>query len=235
MKQTILLLEDDPNLGFVLQEHLEANGYGVTLRTNGVEGLAAAQREAFDLCLVDVMMPKKDGFTFAREFRVRDQRTPLVFLTAKSLKEDRVEGFKIGADDYVTKPFSMEELLLRIRAVLKRTALTGYASTAGVPLSVGKFRFDPSRQTLESARSKLSLTATEAQVLELLLLHRNEVVPRRDILKKIWGDDSYFNGRSLDVFVSKLRKHLARDPSVRILNVRGKGYRLTAPLSRSQS
>jgi DNA-binding response OmpR family regulator len=227
MKLKILLLEDDPNLGFVLQEHLEANGFAVTLKTNGVEGLAATRETSFALCLVDVMMPKKDGFTFARELRTRDQRTPLVFLTAKSLKEDRVEGFKVGGDDYITKPFSMEELLLRIRAVLRRTSAGTEISEPRVPLTVGKFRFDPGRQTLESARSKSSLTATEAQLLELLVRRRNEVVPRSEILKEIWGDDSYFNGRSLDVFVSRLRKLLARDASLRIINVRGKGYRLS--------
>jgi len=235
MKQKILLLEDDANLGFVLQEHLEANGFAVTLRTNGVDGLLAARAGTFDLCLVDVMMPRKDGFTFAREFRAQDQRTPLVFLTAKALKEDRVEGFTIGGDDYVTKPFSMEELLLRIRAVLKRTGAV--APESGSPMSLGRFRFDPGRQTLGSARKTITLTATEAQVLEMLVRHRNEVVPRGDILKNVWGDDSYFNGRSLDVFISRLRRHLARDSSLRIMNVRGKGYRLTAtdPSSRRRS
>lgn len=226
MKQQILLLEDDPNLGFVLQEHLESNGFGVTLKPNGEEGLAVTRQRRFDLCLVDVMMPKKDGFTFVREFRSKDVKTPVIFLTAKSLKEDRIEGFKIGGDDYLTKPFSVEELLLRIKAVLKRTSKPDLKPVSGSPLKIGKFRFDAAGQSLRSGSAQRSLTAKESELLELLCVHKNTLVLRDDILRTIWGNDTYFNGRSLDVFVSKLRKYLASDSSLEIKNVRGKGYKL---------
>jgi DNA-binding response OmpR family regulator len=226
MKQSLLLLEDDPNLGFMLKEHLEAHGFEVTLLTNGEEGLTATRKRRFDLCLVDIMMPTKDGFTFARELRLKDSLTPIIFLTAKSLKEDRIEGFKIGGDDYVTKPFSMEELLLRIAAVLKRTSSSGAVSTAKTIFQLGKFRFDPEHQILRSATRSLSLTSKESQLLELLYSRKNTLVPRNDILKVVWGDDSYFNGRSLDVFITKLRKHLASDRSLEIKNIHGKGYKL---------
>ncbi|HLA69564.1 MAG TPA: response regulator transcription factor [Bacteroidota bacterium] len=226
MKQRILLLEDDANLGFVLQEHLESQGFVVTLRTNGEEGLAETSEKRFDLCLVDVMMPRKDGFTFTREFRQKDKETPVVFLTAKALKEDRIQGFLIGGDDYVTKPFSMEELLLRIKAVLRRTA--GEARKAGdlAEFKLGHSRFDSTWQTLTVKSNKRTLTAMESQLLQLLCERKNSIVTRSEILKDVWGDDSYFNGRSLDVFVSRLRKYLAPDPSVEIKNVHGKGYKL---------
>lgn len=223
----ILLLEDDPNLGFVLQEQLESSGFRVTLRTNGEEGLAAAKKGSFDLCLVDVMMPKKDGFTFAREFRAKDATTPLIFLTAKSLKEDRIEGFKVGGDDYVTKPFSMEELLLRIKAVLKRSSRPEQ-TTKSRKIRLGKYIFDEGSQTLISKSGRQTLTAKEAQVLSLLCINLNAIVLRNDILKSIWSDDSYYNSRSLDVFISKLRKYLADDPSLKIMSVHGKGYKLSS-------
>ncbi len=223
----ILLLEDDPNLGFVLQEQLESSGFRVTLKMNGEEGLIASQKGSFDLCLVDVMMPKKDGFTFAREFRAKDTATPIIFLTAKSLKEDRIEGFKVGGDDYITKPFSMEELLLRIRAVLKRSARSEEAPTTE-KFKLGKYTLDEGSQTLSSRSGKHALTAKEAQVLSVLCLNLNALVLRNDILKTIWSDDSYYNSRSLDVFISKLRKYLAEDPSLKIMSVHGKGYKLSS-------
>jgi len=226
MKRNILLLEDDANLGFVLQEHLESNGFVVTLRTNGEEGLVETRGKKFDLCLVDVMMPRKDGFTFTKELRQNDKETPVIFLTAKALKEDRIQGFMVGGDDYVTKPFSMEELLLRIRAVLRRT--TGQARKAGerTEFKLGNSLFDSTWQTLTVKSSKRTLTATESQLLQLLCDRMNSVVDRSEILKSVWGDDSYFNGRSLDVFISRLRKYLAPDRSVEIMNVHGKGYKL---------
>ena len=227
MNKTILLLEDDPNLGFVLQEQLESSGFRVTLKTNGEDGLAATKGGRFDLCLVDVMMPKKDGFTFARELRSKDSTTPIIFLTAKSLKEDRIEGFKVGGDDYITKPFSMEELLLRVQAVLKRSsAPTRKEAHAGL-VKLGKFSFDEERQLLFSHSHKHTLTAKEAQLLSILCKNRNALVLRSDILKSIWNDDSYYNSRSLDVFVSKLRKYFAADAAVKIMSVHGKGYKLT--------
>lgn len=226
---SILLLEDDPNLGFVIREHLEAHGFSVTLKTNGVEGLAECAKARFDLLLVDVMMPKKDGFTFTREFRAKDAATPIIFLTAKALKEDRVEGFRIGGDDYVTKPFSIDELLLRIKAVLRRTKGAPPGEDAAELFRLGAMTFDPRRQVLSAGKTDRNLTSRENQLLLVLASKRNQVVDRSDILRDVWGDDTIFNGRSLDVFISKLRKHLAADPSVEIKSVHGKGYRLVVP------
>jgi DNA-binding response OmpR family regulator len=225
----ILLLEDDRNLGFVIREHLEAHGFSVTLKTNGVDGLEETARSAFDLLLVDVMMPKKDGFTFTKEFRAKDAATPIIFLTAKALKEDRVEGFRIGGDDYVTKPFSIDELLLRIKAVLRRTKGAPPKDTAEEIYRLGKLSFDARRQVLTAGKTERNLTSRESLLLQLLASRPNEVVERSEILKKVWGDDTIFNGRSLDVFVSKLRKYLSADPSVEIKSVHGRGYRLVAP------
>ena len=225
----ILLLEDDPNLGFVIREHLEAHGFKVMLKTNGVEGMEEAKKARFDLLLVDVMMPKKDGFTFTREFRMKDAATPIIFLTAKSLKEDRVEGFRIGGDDYVTKPFSIDELLLRIKAVLRRTKGAPAKEEEGGTYTLGKLTFDQRRQTLANGKKEQNLTSRETQLLKLFASRPNQVVERSEILQTVWGDDNIFNGRSLDVFVSKLRKYLASDPSLEIKSVHGKGYRLVVP------
>ncbi len=223
---TILLLEDDANLGFILQEHLELEGYTVTLCRNGEEGVRAFQPCRYDLCLVDVMMPKKDGFTFAREVRKIDQQTPLIFLTAKSLKEDRIEGFKIGCDDYITKPFSMEELMLRIRAVLKRTKPAPNAEVFPGPFAIGKYLFDHEQQVLRLKEEKMKLTSREADLLRLLCVHMNNVLERDEALRTLWGSDSFFNGRSMDVFISRLRKYLRKDKNVEILNVHGRGFKL---------
>lgn len=221
----ILLLEDDPNLGMVIRDHLQLNGYEVVLCPDGVAGLEASWGGAFDLCLVDVMMPKKDGFTFARELRTRDSRTPLIFLTAKSLKEDKIEGFRIGCDDYLTKPFSVEELLLRIQAVLRRVAPMGVSSS----FRLGQYLFDAVSNTLTRKGDSVRLTPREAEVLKMLCQHRNQILAREQLLKQLWGDDSYFNSRSLDVFISKLRKHLSGDPRIEILGLHGRGFRLVAP------
>ena len=228
-EKKLLVLEDDPNLGFILQENLQLRGYETTLVTDGEQGLQAYNRGTFDLCLVDVMMPKKDGFTFAREVRQHDQRTPIIFLTAKSMKEDKIEGFQIGCDDYVTKPFSMEELALRIQAVLKRgsnTPSTEKQETEPISFTIGKYSFDYSRQVLELKGKKQKLTNREADLLKLLCLHQNRTLERDSALKALWGDDSYFNGRSMDVFISRLRTYLKGDANVEILNVHGKGYKL---------
>ncbi|HTK83100.1 MAG TPA: response regulator transcription factor [Bacteroidota bacterium] len=222
----ILLLEDDPNLGFMVQENLELRGYGVTRCTNGVDGLSAYRAEHFDLCLVDVMMPKKDGFSFARDVRATDQNIPLIFLTAKAMKEDKIEGFEIGADDYVTKPFSMEELVLRIQAVLKRTTAPMQQNSGQTEFNVGSYQFDYERQLLQRNSKKQKLTTKEAELLKLLCLHLNGTLIREVALKAIWGSDSYFNGRSMDVFISRLRAYLKNDPSVEIINVHGVGYKL---------
>lgn len=222
----ILLLEDDANLGFILQEHLELEGYSVTLCKNGDDGSKMFCSGGYDLCLVDVMMPKKDGFAFAREVRKTDQQTPLIFLTAKSLKEDRIEGFKIGCDDYVTKPFSMEELMLRIRAVLKRARAAAEPEIPTEPIPVGKYLFDYGRQILQFREEKKKLTSREADLLRLLCLRMNIVLERDEALRTLWGSDSFFNGRSMDVFISRLRKYLQKDKNVEILNVHGKGFKL---------
>jgi DNA-binding response OmpR family regulator len=225
-KQAVLLLEDDPNLGMILQEHLEMNGYAVTLAVNGALGLAAYQGRRFDLCLVDVMMPRMDGFTFAREIRREDSDIPLIFLTAKSLKEDRIEGLKIGADDYLTKPFSMEELLLRIHAVLKRTTRNGGGSVVQVFFTLGTYTFDYTSRTLKRKTRERKLTTREADLLRLLCAHVNTTLDRSKALKELWGEDTYFAGRSMDVFISKLRKYLKDDPAVEILNDHGRGVKL---------
>lgn len=202
------------------------NDFAVKLCTDGETGLAAYGKEKFDLCLVDVMMPRKDGFTFAREVRKADRHTPIIFLTAKSLKEDRIEGLKLGADDYVTKPFSMEELLLRIHAVLKRSGQRETAAGGPSLFAIGLYQFDYAKRVLVLGGKKRKLTAREADLLRLLCLRLNTTLDRSAALKELWGDDSYFNGRSMDVFVSKLRKYLRNDARVEIQSVHGKGIKL---------
>lgn len=225
-KQKVLLLEDDTNLGFILKEHLELNGFNVTHCSNGVEGLAAYHNSQFVLALVDIMMPKKDGFTFAREVRLYDQATPIIFLTAKSLKEDKIEGFKIGCDDYVTKPFSMEELLLRIQAVLKRSTPPTDSVSVPARFTIGSYEFDYHKQILQINGKQQKLTTKEADLLRLLCLNMNRTLERDVALKSVWQDDSYFTGRSMDVFVSRLRKYFQDDGRVEIINVHGKGFKL---------
>lgn len=230
----ILLLEDDPNLGFLLQENLELQGFAVCRCVNGVEGSAAYRAEKFDLCLVDIMMPQKDGFTFAAELRERDQNIPIIFLTAKSLKEDKIAGFKIGCDDYITKPFSLEELVLRIQAVLKRAAPAAASPAETGQFLLGRYVFDSVRHTLQLGGQQQKLTQKEAELLRLLCLHKNQVLEREVALRLIWGDNSYFNGRSMDVFISKLRKYLGEDEGIEIMNVHGKGFKLVLQPRRKQ-
>ena len=225
MAHKILLVEDDPNLGFMIRDHLQMNGFEVTLCVNGQDGIAAFQKEDFDLCLADIMMPKMDGFTFAREIRRENPDMPLMFLTAKSLTEDKIEGFRIGCDDYITKPFSIEELLLRIRAVLKRTGGID-REDARTDFEIGAYRFDSARQILTGKNKTFKLTSRESELLHLLCEHRSQTLDRGMALRRIWGDENYFNGRSMDVFISKLRKYLKDDPRVEIINVHGKGYKL---------
>ncbi len=222
----ILLIEDDPNLGFILQENLELQGYYVERCSDGEAGLQAFLQKKFDLCLIDVMLPKKDGFSVARDIRKTSQELPIIFLTAKSLKEDRIAGFKIGGDDYITKPFSMEELALRIQAVLRRSkALPNEKNTASV-FQIGDYTFNLEQQALLRGEESQKLTSKEAELLRLLCLHVNEVLEREVALKLIWGEDNYFNARSMDVFISKLRKYLSADERIEIRNVHGKGFRL---------
>jgi len=224
-KKKVLLLEDDSNLGFIMQEQLEMNNFEVVLSQNGVDGLIEYNKNRYDLLLVDVMMPKKNGFTFVKEVRLSDQQIPIIFLTAKSLKEDRIEGFKSGCDDYVTKPFSMEELLLRIQAVLRRTS-DNNDGVRQTQFKIGRYNFDSEKQTLQLGKDKTNLTSKESELLHLLCLNMNKVVQRDFALQKIWGNDSYFTARSMDVFISRLRKFLQDDPKISIINLHGRGYKL---------
>lgn len=222
----ILLVEDDPNLGEVIRDLLEIKGYRVVLGRDGESSLTEFLKGSFDLCLIDVMLPKMDGIALARAIRKSDRETPIIFLTAKAMKEDRVEGFKAGGDDYVTKPFHTEELLLRIEAVLRRCR--GEAGDGGneAVLSIGDFRFDPQARTLERRGDKRALTQKETDLLLLFARHRNEVLERNTAMRAIWGAEGYFVSRSMDVYISKLRKLLAADPGVEIRNVHGRGFKL---------
>lgn len=222
----VLLLEDDPNLGFVLQEFLQHKGYNVTLREDGELGLKTYHEDTFDICVVDIMMPKMDGFTFTKQVRKTDTETPIIFLTAKSMKEDKIEGFKLGGDDYITKPFSMEELELRVEAVLRRSKGSTNQPEEKKQFTLGKYEFDYPAQKLTFGGESTSLTTKEAELLKLLALNKNRVLEREIALKLIWGNDNYFTGRSMDVFITKLRKYLKDDPTVEIVNVHGTGYKL---------
>lgn len=224
MNRTILLVEDDPNLGTITAEHLEMNGFNVTLCPDGEKGLEAFEQSHFDLCLIDVMMPRKDGFTLVEEIRKRDQHVPLVFLTARALKDDKIRGFKTGCDDYITKPFSVEELVLRIHALLRRS--TSSPPEDETRFEIGSYTFDSSSRILKSSKQEYRLTTRESELLRLFCLNQNQVLSRSEALKELWGEESYFSGRSMDVFVSRLRKYLSDDSRVAIINVHGKGFRL---------
>lgn len=226
MKARILMAEDDNNLGFVLQDHLEENDYAVDRAMDGEEALALFKTNSnYDICVFDVMMPKMDGFTLTQEIRKFDDNVPVIFLTAKNLKDDKIKGFKLGGDDYLTKPFSMDELLLRIEAVLKRTQ--GKQSVAVQDkYQIGDFTFDYNRQILQSGLNDQKLTSKESDLLKLLCLKKNDVLDRSEALKKVWGDDSYYNARSMDVYLSKIRKYLKGDDRIEIMNVHGKGFKL---------
>jgi len=223
----ILLVEDDANLGLLLSEYLKAKGYPVTLKQDGNQGYEEYIRGDYNFLILDVMVPEKDGFTLAREIREIDEAIPILFLTAKSMKEDKLEGFKAGGDDYVTKPFSMEELLARIQAILKRAGQRDDSDVG--PFTIGKFVFDPENRLLKDSNLEVKLTTKENDLLKLLNKNSNSILDRNYALKKIWGDDSYFNGRSMDVYITKLRKHLKPDPSIQIINEHGKGFKLIVP------
>lgn len=222
-EQKILLAEDDENLGVLLSEYLSAKGYRTILATNGEDAYNCFINDKFDICIFDVMMPKKDGVTLAREIRLVNAEVPIVFLTAKNMKDDILLGFKAGADDYLTKPFSMEELVLRIEAILRRT--TGNSSVQS-EYNIGEFVFDTQKQQLTIRGEVKKLTTKECELLKLLCMNANKVLERNVALKTIWVDDNYFNARSMDVYITKLRKLLVDDPHVEILNVHGKGYKL---------
>lgn len=221
-KKHILLVEDDESMGFLLKDSLENYGYNVTHYEDGKSALNYFNKQLFDLCLLDVMMPNMDGFSLATEIRKSDLNIPIIFLTAKALKEDRIKGFKIGADDYVTKPFSIEELVLRIKAILKRGKSI---ETTTKNLEFSNYTLNQSNLTLETGTEQIQLTQKEADILALFVSHPNSLLKREFILKSVWQDDSYFVGRSLDVFISKLRKLFKDDSSININNIHGAGYK----------
>jgi DNA-binding response OmpR family regulator len=228
MMKKILLVEDDPNLGMLLQDYLQLKGkFDVVLCTDGDEGLKAFSKQNFDLCILDVMMPKKDGFTLGKDIRKVNQNVPIIFATAKAMMEDKASAYDLGGDDYITKPFRIEELLLRINALLKRVSSK---ETASEPIQtqfeIGNYKFDYTTQLIHFDGKQQKLSTKEAELLQLLCLKKNTVLTREEALLSIWHDDNYFNGRSMDVFLSKLRKYLREDPKVEILNVHGKGYKL---------
>jgi DNA-binding response OmpR family regulator len=225
MKIKILLVEDDTSLGFVISDQLRTEGYQVTLCTDGAEGFQKFNSEVFHLCVFDVMMPKLDGFSLARSIRKINQQIPILFLTAKSMTEDKLDGFRAGGDDYLTKPFSTEELQLRIAALLKRVDIHVQAEEETV-LHVGAYSFDTTNFQLKHLRFEKTLTKKEAQILKILCKFRNQVVPREIVLNAVWGQDDYFVGRSLDVFITKLRKYFKEDPAVTISNIHGIGFKL---------
>ncbi|MBQ3244778.1 MAG: response regulator transcription factor [Bacteroidaceae bacterium] len=226
-KQRVLLCEDDENLGMLLREYLQAKGYSAELCPDGDAGYKAFLKGNFDICVLDVMMPVKDGFTLAQEIRAMNADIPIIFLTAKTLNEDVLEGFKIGADDYITKPFSMEVLVVRIENVLRR--VSGRKNKENALYKIGRFMFDTKKQLLVDGEEQTKLTTKESELLALLCAHANEILQRDYALKTVWTDDNYFNARSMDVYITRLRKHLKADDSIEIINIHGKGYKLIAP------
>jgi hypothetical protein len=224
-KYKVLLCEDDSNLGLVLKNYLELDEYDVTLERDGRLGLAAFQREKFDLCLLDVMMPHVDGFTLAEEIRDIDPDVPLFFLSAKTLKEDIIHGYKLGADDYITKPFDSEVLMLKIKAIIKRNE-EDHKVTDNQEFDLGQYHFNPKLRELTHGESIQILSPKENELLKMLSEHKNDVLTREKALKKIWGSDTYFNGRSMDVYIAKLRKFLREDTQIEIVNIHGNGFRL---------
>lgn len=226
-KPKILLCEDDTNLGMVLKNYLELNDFDVVLERDGRLGLAAFQREKFDICLLDVMMPNMDGFTVAEEIRDVDPDMPLFFISAKTMKEDIIQGYKLGADDYITKPFDSDVLLHKIRAILKRNEEL-HREEANAEYDLGKYHFNPRLRQL-TAETTQTLSPKENELLKMLCEYKNDLLPRDVALKKIWGSDTYFNGRSMDVYIAKLRKYLKDDKTIEIVNIHGNGFRLVAP------
>ncbi len=224
---SILLVEDDPNLGQLLAEYLQAKGHNCVLKTDGEQGYSEFKKQRFDFLILDVMMPIKDGFTLAKEIRRIDKTTPILFLTARSMKDDKLEGFEIGADDYMTKPFSIEELLARMKAILKRAQNPDNQIQESYQL--GKLKFCTKHSKLEWDGQEKKLTTKESELLKLLCLNANGVVSREQALELVWGDSNYFNSRSMDVYITKLRKHLAPEQNLQIVNVHGQGFKLILP------
>lgn len=221
----VLLAEDDKNLGNILKAYLEAKNYPTVLCQDGKIAYETFKRDEFDFCVLDIMMPEMDGFTLAKKIRKIDKEIPILFLSAKAMQEDRIQGFEVGADDYLTKPFSMEELLLRIKAILRRSQ-TSEVEGSKSEFEFGKYLFEYNRQTLTYEGNEQKLTSKEAELLKLLCENLNNVLDRTVALNKIWFDDSYFNARSMDVYITKLRKYLKGDPNVELINVHGVGFKL---------
>jgi DNA-binding response OmpR family regulator len=236
LKPRILLVEDDPNLSMVIKDYLEMLDYDTTLCHDGEEGLNEFSRRKYNLVILDVMMPKKDGFTVAEDIRKVDDLTPIIFLTAKTLKDDRLKGFQSGCDDYITKPFSTEELSLRIKVIMKRCmiAQNGIIEHPQKTFEIGTYTFDFENLTLKCKRLEQSLTRKEGALLKLLCLYKNKLLPREIALKTVWGGDDYFFGRSMDVFIAKLRKYLKHDQNIFITNVHGSGFKLELKETKSE-
>ncbi len=224
MKAKLLYVEDDESLSFVTRDNLQLQGYEIICCRDGKEALKAIQNENFDLCILDVMLPEIDGFTVAKEIRKKNQHVPIIFLTAKSLKEDKIHGLKLGGDDYITKPFSIEELMLKVEIFLRRSRIS--SSNDQKVYFLGQYQFDFDNLSLEGDNSHKRLTQREAELLRMLVEHKNQVLKREDILEQIWGKNDYFLGRSLDVFISRLRKYLKTDERIKIENIHGVGFRL---------
>tara|TARA_B100001057_G_scaffold85240_1_gene81052 strand:+ start:2924 stop:3610 length:687 start_codon:yes stop_codon:yes gene_type:complete len=220
----ILLVEDDSNLGSITSDYLVAKGFRCEWEQNGELGYKSFVKNQYDIVILDVMMPVKDGFSTAKDIRGIDKKIPIIFLTAKSMKEDTLKGFDIGADDYITKPFNMEELVARINAVLKRSNVVSESHYDDI--KIGKFIFNPKKQILSKDDFSVNLTTKESELLTLLFKNKNDILERNHALKAIWGDDNYFNGRSMDVYIAKLRKYLKRDEQIQIINVHGRGFKL---------
>ena len=223
----ILLVEDDPNFGTVLKDYLAMNDYNVTHAKNGMEGFEKFKKDDFDLCILDVMMPYKDGFTLAKEIREKDEDIPIIFLTAKAMKEDVLKGYKVGADDYLNKPFDSEVLLMKIKAIIQRKATDSIADSKQFEFEIGNFFLNSKlRFLIYKKEEPIKLSPKENELLRLLALHKNDLMPRELALTKIWRDDNYFTSRSMDVYIAKLRKYLSMDDGVEIINIHGEGFRL---------
>jgi DNA-binding response OmpR family regulator len=227
VNKRILLVEDDLNFGAVLKDYLMLNDFDVILAKNGMEGFEKFKKDSYDLCILDVMMPYKDGYTLAKEIREKNQDVPIIFLTAKSMKEDVLKGYKAGADDYLNKPFDSEVLLMKIRAIIQRKSSDVKAEPAQFEFNIGKFHLNSKLRFLSCDNQEpVKLSPKENELLKMLILHENDLMPRELALTKIWRDDNYFTSRSMDVYIAKLRKYLKLDTNVEILNIHGEGFRL---------
>ena len=227
----ILLVEDDQNFGDVLRSYLEMNEYDITLATDGEQGLETYKKNReYDLCIFDVMMPKKDGFSLAKDVRELNKDVPIIFLTAKTMKDDVIKGFQIGADDYITKPFNSEELLFRIQAILKRSRNNVKPQEEAKEFTIGGYHFNYPLRILTFEDKKSKLSPKEAELLKMFCMKKNDILPRSEALTKIWGEDNYFTARSMDVFVTKLRKYLKGDDRLEIINIHGNGFQLKEKL-----